>query len=510
MAMQGVYQSRASAGLQSLPAGYMEAATAPGRHLAAGISKFGESMGEAIESYKKGKAQSEYLDKEFELLQEDLDEITGASGAGSGDVEGWGAAFDESYQQNLAKDIAKFSEMGLSQKKAKIADLKFDIDRFYKERDFNQKKSQFDQQFKQQSEQFDKQFDLQDRVQELRENQFEETKRSNLFKEEKLTDEIRIAGEAQQLQAYRAQEAADRAAADKEAYGIASGAIPIGESGYAPESPQGKAWTPKNRALQAAGSPEAAWRISQMKAAAPTMGQNVAAARQLFTQGAGINPRTGLPFDEQELLTQAINLYGADDKTVDAINATHQGMFGAAEPKIGDVMEVEGKKYIRTSKGQIQALPGQEAGDSISPGILDAAGDSLTRWLGGSDAGFHEGARAIAEKDRKLLPEFYKLRQEANKAYRQDKMANLPATDVQRINTQERMIRILSDQLATAEADEVPGLQKQISDAEKSIKAVVDKHIARQGKLQDAARGGGGTGMPTSVYTPGGKFKKVK
>ena len=116
MAMQGVYQSRASAGLQALPQGYMEAATAPGRNLAAGISSFGESMGKAIEAYQKGKAQNEYLDKEFELLQEDLDEITGTSGADSGDVEGWGAAFGESYQEDLAKDIAKFSEMGLSQK----------------------------------------------------------------------------------------------------------------------------------------------------------------------------------------------------------------------------------------------------------------------------------------------------------------------------------------------------------------------------------------------------------
>jgi hypothetical protein len=102
------------------------------------------------------------------------------------------------------------------------------------------------------------------------------------------------------------------------------------------------------------------------------------------------------------------------------------------------------------------------------------------------------------------VTELYKHRIQANSAYRQDKMANLPASDLQRINTQERMVRIWSDQLATAEAGELPGLQKKISDAEKSMKEIVDKHIERQGQLRGAA--GGGTGDSSSTYIRGQGF----
>ena len=462
MAMQGVYQSRASAGLQALPQGYMEAATAPGRNLAAGISSFGESMGKAIEAYQKGKAQNEYLDKEFELLQEDLDEITGTSGADSGDVEGWGAAFGESYQEDLAKDIAKFSEMGLSQKKAKIADLKFDIDRFYKERDFSQKKSQADRQFNLQERQ-------QDRLEEA------------------------------------AQTAADRAAADKEAYGLASGAIPIGESGYAPESPQGKAWTPKNRALQAAGSPEAAWRISQMKPAAPTMGQNVAAARQFFgkvdTYRGGVDPATGLPVDPQQLKTEALRLYGHSKEDVEGINEAWDEKFGAAEPKPGDVKNIKGVDWVWTSKGQLQRLgpQGGGAGDSYSKEFIEAAGDQIGRM--------HADNKTFTSFLEKYLPknlwgEAYEKRTDFLGSQRTEKFPGMSANRMQQLKSFDQRIMAYESQLANASDAEAVRIRRDIAKYEKKSKEVIEAHM-EDARKRDANLPPASDGLPNRTYLPG-------
>lgn len=50
----------------TLPPGYMEAATAPGRNIAAGIAQFGAGLGRAIEQYQKNKDENDYLNAKIE------------------------------------------------------------------------------------------------------------------------------------------------------------------------------------------------------------------------------------------------------------------------------------------------------------------------------------------------------------------------------------------------------------------------------------------------------------
>lgn len=52
----------------TLPPGYMEAATAPGRNLAAGIAQLGAGLGQAIEKYRTHKAETEAATQTFETL----------------------------------------------------------------------------------------------------------------------------------------------------------------------------------------------------------------------------------------------------------------------------------------------------------------------------------------------------------------------------------------------------------------------------------------------------------
>jgi hypothetical protein len=51
-----------------LPAGYMEAATAPGRNIAAGISKFGENVTGLVKEYIKNKREDEYATSKIESM----------------------------------------------------------------------------------------------------------------------------------------------------------------------------------------------------------------------------------------------------------------------------------------------------------------------------------------------------------------------------------------------------------------------------------------------------------
>ena len=58
---------------QGLPAGYMQAATDPGRNIAAGIGQLSDGIAGAIEKYKAKKAESEYTDQKnadmFQMIQ---------------------------------------------------------------------------------------------------------------------------------------------------------------------------------------------------------------------------------------------------------------------------------------------------------------------------------------------------------------------------------------------------------------------------------------------------------
>ena len=140
MAMQGVYRSQASPTLTALPPGLMGLYTQGAKSLAEGIGGFGEGIADAISSYKEGQAKREFNTEEFEALQEYADRISGKSGAGDGAVEGWGNAFDKSYQEEFAKTISKFNDMSTSQQEGAISGMKFKLSRIEKDRAFEEDK----------------------------------------------------------------------------------------------------------------------------------------------------------------------------------------------------------------------------------------------------------------------------------------------------------------------------------------------------------------------------------
>ena len=76
MAQYGYSTQYTGQQVQTLPPGYMEAATAPGRNLAMGIAAMGQGLGKAIEQYRTKKAETEAATQSWEtvsgLMQQQL------------------------------------------------------------------------------------------------------------------------------------------------------------------------------------------------------------------------------------------------------------------------------------------------------------------------------------------------------------------------------------------------------------------------------------------------------
>jgi hypothetical protein len=68
MAQYGYSTQYTGQQVQTLPPGYLEAATAPGRNLAMGIAAMGQGLGKAIEQYRTKKAETEAADQSRETL----------------------------------------------------------------------------------------------------------------------------------------------------------------------------------------------------------------------------------------------------------------------------------------------------------------------------------------------------------------------------------------------------------------------------------------------------------
>jgi hypothetical protein len=94
------------------------------QYLYQAISNLGEKAGEAIGNYRKERAEGQFLEQEAQgLLQ------TGQRMAKLVDVQDPQVA--EALQQNIT-DLGKFAGMSLAQKRAKLAQLRFDLDQFMK------------------------------------------------------------------------------------------------------------------------------------------------------------------------------------------------------------------------------------------------------------------------------------------------------------------------------------------------------------------------------------------
>ena len=107
----------------TLPPGYMEAATAPGRNIAAGIQQLGAGIGQALQRYQQGRQESEYLNQRIESLAPYLAQTAGQAPEGS-------------PESKLVSSLEKYSGLSNAKKKALLADTEFFLQR--KDRELQQ------------------------------------------------------------------------------------------------------------------------------------------------------------------------------------------------------------------------------------------------------------------------------------------------------------------------------------------------------------------------------------
>lgn len=107
----------------TLPPGYMEAATAPGRYIAAGIQQLGAGIGQALERYQQGRQESEYLNQRLESLAPYIAQTAGQAPEGSPEAK-------------LVSSLEKYSGLSNAKKKALLADTEFFLQR--KDRELQQ------------------------------------------------------------------------------------------------------------------------------------------------------------------------------------------------------------------------------------------------------------------------------------------------------------------------------------------------------------------------------------
>lgn len=107
----------------TLPPGYMEAATAPGRNIAAGIQQLGAGIGQALQRYQQNRQESEYLNQRLESLAPYIAQTAGQAPEGSPEAK-------------LVSSLEKYSGLSNAKKKALLADTEFFLQR--KDRELQQ------------------------------------------------------------------------------------------------------------------------------------------------------------------------------------------------------------------------------------------------------------------------------------------------------------------------------------------------------------------------------------
>lgn len=116
MAEYGYSTPYRSTNVAPLPPGYMEAATAPGRNLAAGIAQLGAGIGQALQRYQQGRQEADYLNQRLESLAPYLAQTAGQAPEGS-------------PESRLVSSLEKYSGMSNAKKKALLADAEFFLQR---------------------------------------------------------------------------------------------------------------------------------------------------------------------------------------------------------------------------------------------------------------------------------------------------------------------------------------------------------------------------------------------
>lgn len=126
----------------TLPPGYMEAATAPGRNIAAGIQQFAAGLGQTIQRYQANKAETEAAtqtfetlsgmaqqalatDPQYQALQQYYETGQLPAGVTENDLKRFEnkVQADRSMLNKMAGIGEKFGDMSLAKKKAAIGDM---------------------------------------------------------------------------------------------------------------------------------------------------------------------------------------------------------------------------------------------------------------------------------------------------------------------------------------------------------------------------------------------------
>jgi len=142
MAEYGYSTPYRSTNVAPLPPGYMEAATAPGRNLAAGIAQLGAGIGQAIQRYQDNKAQNEAATQTFETLSGMAQQALASDpsyqalqnyyetgqlpqGVTEADLQRFSrkAEADRSMLNRMVGLGEKFGDMSVAKKKAAIGDM---------------------------------------------------------------------------------------------------------------------------------------------------------------------------------------------------------------------------------------------------------------------------------------------------------------------------------------------------------------------------------------------------
>jgi hypothetical protein len=511
MAMQGVYKTGGSASLSALPAGYLQAATAPGKHIAKGIEKWGAEIGGAIEEYGKVQKESDFVDQEFTDLQKYLNDLTDPGGAAPGD---WGAQAQGAVNNaDLAKDIATYKQGSLSQRKAKVMDLKFRISQFYKDRAFGmeQEKLGLSREAGQRAETAETRAQT---AQELREKMFNEAKRATARTEEHRQDTFHLR-ENELLNEERAAELQrQQQKQNMDAFRTATGALPL-ESGYAPGSREATMF-PIKEGQRMAATPEMMATIHGLMpdAAETTMGQNVAAARQMFA-GANVPALPGLRPDN--LLTDALAKFGKDKDSVEQITAEFDRRFGPAEEsRIGKVSVIdypEGKQYaVWTSEGQLQLIYKQDdEGGGVSTELQSLLGGALEGDLMGDDKTMRTAMEKIGKVGDqalrgKMLTEYLDLRKKTLAALHPRKAPGLDSADTAKLKTLDQSLENRKRALNAVDAAntaEITRLNGEIIRMTREREKIYEDHVKRWQSTQGTQPSSGtGSSAPTRVYNP--------
>lgn len=506
MAMQGAYRSQASAGLQGLPSGYLQAAMQQSKSIAAA----GDALSDAIKSYKQNKAEKEFYTGRIEGLEAYVNEMEGAP---------------QEVRDDLAKTIEAAGKGSLSQMKAAFADLNFKIDRFDKDRAFKEEKRQSEamegirergmllqeNQRMDQKEQFRERMQLdQDRLADANERfkkqhglnlrQFAESQEQFDITSGQADERIQLSRE--QIENAKAAQQAELAMGrqDADALRTALGVIPS-PSNYAPGSTEQRTYE-VNRGLAQAATPEMLKTISDLKPdTTPTLGQNISAFKQTLRDYDPIDPTTGLPktpgqqqLDVEQIVIDGLAKFGTDEKAVEGImEAFNDSGYKVSENKIGTVIDLgkqnpaaKGQYAIWTSNNQVQIFrAGQGKGQDYDEDFMTDMGNDLMAGTFGTNAEFRDLIETKvmgmqdAEKRSRYLSQAIELRTKMKASMVTGDAGPLDAAASSKVRDMQKRLGILERRLVASDAEERPALMQEIEGLTKAIDAVYDDHYKK-------------------------------